>query len=151
MDIRNYHISKNYKNNEKNYLGMFLVNFYCIGKTYSQKMINFASTNIIYLNVKDFSAIDAIVKSRSQIQFKNVEILCYDFYFNAMALNLIFFGKLFFNFLWEPVQKDSYGILLVPAWLAMDAVEAIGEGWVLAWIVVKALDMLTGRTLGLGL
>lgn len=39
---------------------MLLLNFYCISKTYSQKTINLASTNLIGLNVRDFSAIEII-------------------------------------------------------------------------------------------
>jgi hypothetical protein len=46
---------------KKNYLiGLLVLNFYCISKTYSQKTINLAPTNIVSLNAKDFSAIEII-------------------------------------------------------------------------------------------
>lgn len=46
---------------KKKYLiGLLVFNLYCIGKTYSQKTINLASTNIVSLNVRDFSTIEII-------------------------------------------------------------------------------------------
>jgi hypothetical protein len=46
---------------KKKYLiGMLLLNFYCISKTYSQKTINLTSTNETDLKVRDFSAIEII-------------------------------------------------------------------------------------------